>query len=41
MFTDTLIKALHAKKYLYKKDYNLIPEHRGIVNHIRFILVNY
>ena len=31
MSTDALIEALHAKQYLYRKDYNLIAEKRSIV----------
>ena len=31
MSTDALIGALHAKQYLYRKDYNLIAEKRSIV----------
>ena len=29
MSTDTVIKVLHAKKYLFRKDYNVIAENRG------------
>ena len=31
MSTDALIEALHAKQYLYRKDYNLTAEKRSIV----------
>ena len=32
MSTDTLIKVLHAKKYLLRKDYNAIAENRGFTD---------
>ena len=32
MSTDTIIKALHAKKYLFRKDYNAIAENRGFID---------
>ena len=30
MSTDTFKKILHAKKYLFRKDYNVIAENRGV-----------
>ena len=32
MCTDTLIEVLHAKKYLLRKDYNVIAEKRGFTD---------